>query len=85
MSRLLLILHGIYGESFGGYPPGLYLTRRSPVALWHPLGGTPPTIPVYVPPPTPPRPVRPRHATTPSPSEMDAGSVLFKDNVDGEA
>jgi hypothetical protein len=84
MSRLLPILYGIYGREFGNYPAGMYLTRRHPAVLWRPRGQTPPIVPVYVPPSTPPHPTRPHHATTPSPTDMDAGSVLFEDNADGE-
>jgi hypothetical protein len=84
MSRLLPILYGIYGREFENYPAGLYLTRRHPAVLWRLIEDTPQVIPVYVPPSTPPRPMWPRHAATPSPTDMDAGSVLFEDNVDGE-
>jgi hypothetical protein len=85
MSRLLPILHGIYSKEFGSYPAGVYLTRRCPAVLWHPAAEAPPIVSVYVPPPTPPHPIWPCHATTPSPTDLDTGSVLFEDNADGEA
>ena len=85
-SRILPIFHGIYGEDNATYPLGLYLTCGQPAT--HTLtraGDVPQALPIYVPPADPPRPVRPHHATPPSPSAIDDGSTLFEDNVDGEA
>jgi hypothetical protein len=86
MSRIIPIYHGIYGEDHTTYPPGLYLTRGRPAT--HALtraGDIPQALPIYVPPVDPPRPIRPRHGTPPSPSAIDDGSTLFEDNVSGEA
>ena len=86
MSRILPIFHGIYGEDNVTYPPGLYLTRGWPAT--HALtraGDIPQALLIYVPPTDQPHPVRPRHATPPSPSALDDGSTLFEDNVDSEA
>ena len=86
MSRIILIYHGIYGEDHTTYPLGLYLTRGRPAT--HALtraGDIPQALPIYVPPIDPPRPIRPRHGTPPSPSAVDDGSTLFEDNADGEA
>ena len=86
MSQIIPIYHGIYGEDHTTYPPGLYLTRGRPAT--HALtraGDIPQALPIYVPPINPPRPIRPRHGTPPSPSAIDDGSTLFEDNVSGEA
>ena len=86
MSRILPIFHRIYGEDSAIYPPGLYLTHRRPAT--HALtqaGDILQALPIYVPPTDPPRPVRPYHATPPSPSALDDGSTLFEDNNDSEA
>ena len=85
MSRIIPIFHGIYSEDSGVYPPGLYLTRGRPAthALTH-AGDVPQVLPIYMPPVDPPRPVRPRHGTPPSPTALDDGSTLFEDNVDGK-
>ena len=86
MSQILPIFHGIYSEDHTTYPLGLYLTRGQPAT--HTLtqaGDIPQALPIYVPPIDPPRLVQPRHGTPPSPSAVDDGSTLFKDNVDGKA
>ena len=86
MSCIIPIFYGIYSEDSRMYPPGLYLTHGRPAT--HALtqaGDVPQVLPIYVPPADPPRPVRPRHGTPPSPAVLDNGSTLFKDNVDGEA
>ena len=86
MSRIIPIYHGIYGEDHTTYPPGLYLTRGRPTThalTW--AGDIPQALPIYVPPADPPRPIRPRHGTPPSPFAIDDGSTLFEDNISGEA
>ena len=85
MSHIIPIYHGIYGEDHTTYPPGLYLTRGRPAT--HALtraGDIPQALPIYVPLANPPRPIRPRHGTPPSPSAIDDGSTLFEDNIDGK-
>ena len=86
MSHLLPIFHGIYGTDSEIYPPGLYLTWGQPATHALTQGGdVPQALPIYIPPVDQAQPIRPRHGTPPSPSALDNGSTLFKDNNDGEA
>ena len=86
MSCLLPIFHGIYGEAGGVYPPGLYLTRGRPATHSLMRGeDIPQALLIYIPPTDQLQPVWPHHGTPPSPSALDDGSTLFKDNNNGEA
>jgi hypothetical protein len=86
MSHLLPIFHGLYGENNVAYLPRLYLTRGQPATLAETqAGNVPQALPLYIPPLDQPCPVRPRHATPPSPTKVDDSSTLFEDNVNDEA
>ena len=86
MSRVLPIFHGIYSEKTTTYLAEVYLSKGQPATLWGVWAkGSPQVLPIYIPPPTQPWPMRPHHTMPSSPSKIDDGFTLFEDNIDGEA